>query len=78
MKRIFLIVFGILLILLIAMQFSSEVNWNIFDFLMMGFLLTTTLFLISYSKKYTHNTIIIICVVVIFLTIWIQLAVGIF
>ena len=71
MKRIFLIVFGILLIPLIAMQFSSEVNWNIFDFLMMGLLLTTTLFLIRYSKKYTHNTTIII-------TIWIQLAVGIF
>mgnify|MGYP000472819067 CR=1 FL=1 len=52
MKRIFLIVFGILLLPLIAMQFSSEVNWNIFDFLMMGFLLTTTLFLIRYSKKY--------------------------
>ena len=78
MKRIFLIVFGILLIPLIAMQFSGEINWNIFDFLMMGFLLTTTLFLIRYSKKYTRNTIIIICVVVIFLTIWIQLAVGIF
>ena len=78
MKRIFLIVFGILLIPLIAMQFSSEVYWNIFDFLMMGFLLTTTLFLIKYSKKHRHNTIIIICVVVIFLTIWIQLAVGIF
>jgi hypothetical protein len=78
MKRIFLIVFGILLIPLIAMQFSSEVNWNVFDFLMMGFLLTTTLFLIRYSKKRTHNTIIIIGIVAIFLTIWIQLAVGIF
>jgi len=78
MKRIFLIVFGILLIPLIAMQFSSEVNWNIFDFLMMGFLLTTTLFLIKYSKKHTHSTIIIIGIVAIFLTIWIQLAVGIF
>jgi uncharacterized membrane protein len=78
MKRVFLIVFGILLLPLIAMQFSSEVNWNIFDFLMMGFLLTTTLFLIRYSKKHTHNTTIIICVVAIFLTIWIQLAVGIF
>jgi len=78
MKRIFLIVFGVLLIPLIAMQFTSEVNWNIFDFLMMGFLLTITLFLIRYSKKYTHNTIIIIGIVAIFLTIWIQLAVGIF
>ena len=78
MKRIFLIVFGILLIPLIAMQFSGEINWNIFDFLMMGFLLTTTLFLIRYFKKYTHNTTIIICVVAIFLTILIQLAVGIF
>jgi len=78
MKRIFLIVFGILLIPLIAMQFSGEINWNIFDFLMMGFLLTTTLFLIRYLKKYTHNTTIIICVVAIFLTILIHLAVGIF
>ena len=40
--------FGILLIPIIEIQFSSEVNWNIFDFLMMEFSLTTTLFLIKY------------------------------
>ena len=39
---IFLCALGLLLIPLIAMQFTKEVNWTFSDFLMMGILLSST------------------------------------
>jgi len=42
MIRILYIVGTILLIPLIAMQLTNEVNWSLFDFIIMGAMLTIT------------------------------------
>lgn len=73
---------GLLIIPLIAMQFSKEVNWSIFDFVVMGALLLSTGLLcelVLRKVKTTRNRIIICgAVVFIFLLVWAELAVGIF
>lgn len=84
-KRLILIQAGVgvlLLIPLIAMQFTKEVDWNIFDFLIMGILLSGTGFLceLVLRKAKSTQSRILICGLVIFLFLltWIELAVGIF
>ena len=73
---------GLLFIPLIAMQFSKEVNWNIFDFIVMGVLLLSTGLLceLVLRKVKSIKNRIIICgaVLFVFLLIWAELAVGIF
>ena len=49
--RIFYIVGLLLLIPLIAMQLTNEVNWSFFDFIIMGGMLTTTGLLIGITLK---------------------------
>ena len=79
---IILAVAVLLSIPLIAMQFTSEVNWDITDFIVMGILLLCTGFvceLVLRRVKTARNRI-IICGVVLFafLLVWAELAVGIF
>lgn len=73
---------GILFIPLIAMQFSSEVNWDIFDFIVMGILLLSTGLLceLVLRKVKTTKNRIIICgaVLIILFLVWAELAVGVF
>lgn len=73
---------GLLLIPFFAMQFTNEVNWNIFDFIVMGILLLSTGLLceLVLRKMKTIKSRIIICgaVLTIFLLVWAELAVGIF
>lgn len=75
-------VLSLLLIPLIAMQFTNEVKWSGFDFLIMGVLLLiagTAIELVR--RKFKNNSkkwLIIAAVVVVFLLIWAELAVGIF
>ncbi len=70
----------ILLIPLIAMQFTSQVNWKLSDFIIVGILLYGTAFLINLiitsSKK--HKTILIVTILVLLLLIWMEMAVGLF
>lgn len=72
----------ILLIPLIAMQCTDEVNWTLSDFLVMGFLLITTGLLceIVIRKVSRMNQRIVICLILllVFFLIWAELAVGIF
>lgn len=83
-KRIFIII-AITLFLsaipFVAMQFTKEVDWNLFDFVIMGALLFGTGLLINFilRKVKTVKSRIIICGVIIFLffLIWAELAVGI-
>ncbi len=84
-KRLVLILTSasvLLLIPLIAMQFTDEVNWSAFDFLLMGILLTGTgLVCELILRKVTKTGFRIVLTAAAlgsFLLIWMELAVGIF
>jgi len=72
----------ILLVPLIAMQFSQEVSWNWADFLIMGLLLVLTGFAPDYvrGKFRSPKTRVLIMagILTAFRLIWIELALGIF
>ena len=72
----------ILLIPFIAMQFSSEVNWSLLDFIVMGTLLLGVGLLLEVVLRKVpkkNNRIALIAIIfVLFLLIWAELAVGIF
>jgi hypothetical protein len=73
---------AILTIPLIAMQFTSEVDWNLFDFLIMGILLYGTVFAIEFIFRFiktkTERIVFSAIVLILFILIWMELAVGIF
>jgi len=72
----------ILLIPFIAMQFTNEVDWSVSDFAIMGVLLYGTGLLcelVLRKVKSVQNRILICAALVIaFLLVWAELAVGIF
>lgn len=72
----------LLLVPLVAMQFSKEVNWSLSDFLIGGFLLfgTATVidFILRIIKKKSHRIILSIVTLLVLMIIWGELAVGIF
>ncbi|SFO76610.1 hypothetical protein SAMN05428949_6550 [Chitinophaga sp. YR627] len=84
-KRLAGIIFTAALLLmvpLVAMQFTAEVKWSFFDFLVAGFLLFGTGLLLELilRKVKTIRQRIILCAVL-FITlalVWAELAVGIF
>lgn len=86
MKNIRLkIISSVIVILLhipfVAMQFTDEVNWTLFDFIVMGLLLCSVGFLceLIFRKVPIIKYRIIFCLSILagFLIIWIELAVGI-
>lgn len=76
------IVVTLLSIPLIAMQFSDQVDWDIFDFTIMGVLLLGTSLLCEFvlRKVKTLQNRILLCgaILLVFFLIWAELAVGIF
>jgi hypothetical protein len=72
----------LLLVPLVAMQFTAEVNWNLFDFLVMGVLLLVTGLAceLIFRRFKTFKSRVLICGLVLFLffLVWAELAVGIF
>ncbi|MGB5667516.1 MAG: hypothetical protein WBM53_11745 [Maribacter sp.] len=82
LKFILLTLAILLLIPLIAMQFTAEVNWTPFDFVVAGFLLIGTglIFDLVIRKikniKYRIATSLVLLIAL--LLIWAELAVGIF
>lgn len=81
--RIFGILFTvgiILLIPLIAMQFTNEVNWTKFDFLVAGVLLLSTGLLLELGlrlvQKFTYRLALCGTILLAFFVIWAELAVG--
>lgn len=84
-KRLVLILLGavsVLLIPLIAMQFTAEVNWNLFDFIIAGILLLSVAFLSELAwrklKNNPYRTLVLLGIFLVFVLIWAELAVGIF
>ena len=84
-KRLIIIVLTsviILLIPLIAMQFTDEVNWSLFDFIIAGALLLGTGLMCELAirriNKIKYRIAICLALLVVLLLIWAELAVGIF
>lgn len=79
---ILLVVAILLLTPLVAMQFTSEVDWSSSDFVIMGFLLLGTGLLCEFilRKIKTVRYRILVCgiILLIFFLIWAELAVGVF
>lgn len=71
-----------LLIPLIAMQFTTEVNWTLFDFIVAAVLLFSAAMaidlIIRKVKEKTYRIIFSVIVLAVFLLIWAEIAVGIF
>lgn len=67
---------------LIAMQFTKEVNWNVYDFAIMGFLLFGAGLLVELTlrmvKSLRSRILILATLFVLLFLIWAELAVGIF
>ena len=82
MIKILPIVGIILLIPMIAMQFTDEVNWSFLDFIIMGIMLSITGLalgiIIKKIKDYKYRNIFITMIVMIFLLTWAELGVGLF
>lgn len=72
----------LLLIPLIAMQFTNEVRWGVFDFIIMGVLLMVagmwTQRVIDRIRSKPNRMIYISLILLLFLLFWIEMAVGIF
>lgn len=70
----------ILLIPLIAMQFTNEVDWSLGDFLVMGVLLSGTGLMcelvLRIVKKIEYRLLLIAAILFGFFLVWAQLAVG--
>ena len=80
-KRIFYPLF-LLLIPLIGMTITDEINWSPFDFFTMGSLLILLgigiNLVISRVKNLKYRVLYIGVIVIIFMLIWAELAVGLF
>jgi len=84
-KRLIGIVFTVVLLLLIpliARQFTNEVDWKLPDFIVMGVLLLGTGLLCELVmrkvKKIGHRIVICGAILLALLLIWAELAVGVF
>ena len=79
---IVLIVALLLLIPLIAMQFTAEVNWTLFDFIAAGVLLLGTGLMVDLVLRKVKKKPVRIAlfggILAILLLIWAELAVGVF
>ncbi len=72
---------GILSIPLVAMQFTSEVNWSLSDFIIMGALLFGTGFLFVHVARVIpqkYRVLTGLAFLIVMLWIWVELAVGLF
>jgi len=81
--KLYLFIIGLTLLTPhIAMQFTKEVNWNIFDFIVAGFLLLGISlccnFVIQKVKNTKFRIAICLAILAILLLVWAELAAGIF
>ena len=82
LKYLVLLVTTILLLPLISMQFTNEVNWSLLDFIVAGFLLFGTVLAIELVlqkvNKKNIKLLLILGILAAIILIWVELAVGIF
>ena len=80
MGRVALVTGLLLLIPLVAMQFTQEVNWSAFDFIIMGTLLFSTgltfVFIVRNTSNILYKAATTIGIGTTFLIVWANLAVG--
>ena len=84
-KRLVIIIITVLVLLFIpfiAMQYTDDVNWNLFDFVIAGILLIGTGLMCEFAwrkiKKTKYRIPFILAILATLLIIWLELAVGIF
>lgn len=83
-RNILRIVIGtglVLLVPLIAMQFTEEVNWSVFDFIIIGTLLIGAGFtyeLVATRVNAKYRTLVAAVIAISVVLIWAELAVGVF
>ena len=84
-RRLFFMISAVsilLLVPLITMQFSQEVNWTIGDFLIAGILLIGAAIgielIIRLVKKPKARIVLLTSTILLLVVVWIELAVGIF
>jgi uncharacterized membrane protein len=79
---VFGITFLILAIPFVAMQFSPEVNWSVFDFLVAGALLLSAGFgiarVLRRKKPMLSKMAWVMGIVLLLILVWAELAVGVF
>lgn len=79
---IFSVAAALLLLPLIAMQFTDEVDWNAFDFLVAGILLFGTALAIEFAiRKISspkNRLIAVGAILIVLFLVWAELAVGVF
>jgi hypothetical protein len=79
---IVLAVVFLLLVPLVAMQFTNEVNWSLFDFVVAGVLLLGTGLLCELVmrkvRKIEYRIVLCLAVLAVLFLIWVELAVGLF
>lgn len=72
----------ILMIPVVAMQFTKEVNWTASDFVIMGALLFATAFAVDFVlkkvKTFKSRMILVFGILALLILIWAEMAVGIF
>jgi len=75
-------VLGILAVPMVAMQFTAEVNWTLFDFSVAAVLLLGTVFgielILQKVKGQQYQTAFSVACLAMLLLVWAELAVGIF
>lgn len=78
--RILALVVALLIIPFIAMQFTDQVNWTGSDFVIMGSLLFVTGVMVdtAYRKAGKYKLLAVGGIVLLFLWLWVELAVGLF
>lgn len=84
-KRLIIILLTVpllLLIPLIGMLFSSEINWSLLDFIIMGMLLLGLGFMLEIVlrkvQKKKNRIVLMTIILIMFVLIWAELAVGLF
>lgn len=83
-RATYLIIFGLIILLvpLIGMQLSSEINWGLFDFIVAGILIIVLILVLELIFRKVQNNKkrlwLVILIGILFIMIWVELAVGIF